>query len=234
MILLTATTHPEISDHLLNAGVVAEVPVDFYHNKPNIGVVPAYQKLWEQHKDLDFLMYAHDDIAIHDHNWFERVAMEFMDPDVAVVGFGGATGIGTPELYKTPYRIQQLIRHDYRSNQTGWNVHGLQEIGERDVAVVDGFFMAVRGTFLKQIGGWAWMQCEFHCYDLAMCLEAIRRGKKVRTVGVNCTHFGGGTSTKAEYVDWLKERGRTPEQDHLEPHIWLADRYRDLLPYHVK
>lgn len=234
MILLSASTRPDPNDHLLNAANVAGVPLDVFPNSPNIGVVPAYHKLWEKHRDEDVLMYAHDDCAIHDHNWFERVAMEFMDPEVAIVGFGGATGIGVPDLYKIPYRIEQLIRHDYRSNQTGWEVHGKQETGERTVAVVDGFFMAIRGEFLKLLGGWSWMQCEFHCYDLAMCLEAWRRGWKVRTVGVNCTHFGGGTSTKGEYVDWLKDRGRTPEQDHAEPHVWLYERYRDLMPFEVR
>lgn len=234
MIALTATVHNPPPDRFLVACGVTELPWDTYHNSPNIGVVQAYHKLWQKHQAEDLQVYMHDDVTIHDANWLERVALELMAPRVAIVGFGGAEGIGVPDIYKTPYQIQQLIRLDYASNQKGWEVHGLRETGEHRVAVLDGFIMAFKGSFLREVGGWGWIQSNFHCYDTAMCLEAYRRGWEVRMVGVSCEHHGGGTSTKAEYIDFCKERGTTVEEDHLAPHRWLYNEYRDMLPLRVK
>jgi len=209
----------------------------------NDGVVQTFHRAWEasrlNHPAINLaaivLAYVHNDVTIHEDGWAARVQAEFdADPKVAIVGMGGATGIGTPEIYKRPYNIWQLQRIGYASNQTDWQVHGEHETGSRDVAVVDGFFMAIRRSFLDEIGGWDWMKCSFHCYDTAMCLMAHRKGWKVRMVGVNCTHHGGGTSTGASYKTWLEANGRTLEQDHSEPHDWLYREFSDLLPLRVK
>ncbi len=231
--ILTVTTQPTPPVCFLEAVKLADSPWAWYRNEPNIGPVKAFHELWVAHQDEPALIYTHDDVSIYDADWLERVCLELMDPKVAIVGLGGATGIGVPDIYKIPYEIQQLIRTDYASNQTGWEVHGTQLTGERNVAVVDGFFMACKGAFLKEVGGWSWIQSNFHCYDTAMCLEAIRRGWEVRIVGVSCDHHGGGTSTKAEYVDWCKEHATTPEEEHLAPHRWLYREYIDVLPLRV-
>jgi hypothetical protein len=109
-------------------------------------------------------------------------------------------------------------------------VHGSRLYGSEQVAVIDGFALAIRTSFLKEAGGWPVDHLSFHCYDLWACLMAARLGYQVRAVGIDCTHHGGGTSTKAEYVEWLKDKGRTPEQDHAEPHVWIYDEFRDVLP----
>jgi len=231
MIAVTANVVPGATDAFIRSCERGPLFYNIYSNRPNIGVVAAYQRLYETFAEhVDAICFIHDDVEIFAERWAESVALELADPSVAIVGLGGASSIGDPDIYKTPYRIEQLTRGDYASNQRGWEIHGRRETGARDVAVVDGFFMAVKTSFLKRIGGWSWMQCEFHCYDTAMCLRAAREGMRVRTLGLDCDHFGGGTSTKPEYVEWLRERGRTPEQDHQEPHRWLYAEFRDLLP----
>jgi GT2 family glycosyltransferase len=231
MIALTATVQRECPmvflDNLING-----VGFYCYHNEPNIGVVPAYHKCWGKHGDEDIQVYMHDDVSIHE-PWEQAIRTAFEDPKVAIVGLGGATGIGLPEIYKCPYKIEQLQRIDYGSNQTDWLVHGTRVLHARQVAVVDGFFMAIRGTFLEQTNGWDWIRSNFHCYDLAMCLEAYRRGWKVVTVGISCTHHGGGTSTGQEYAEWCLQHGTTMEDEHKTPHVWLYDRYRDILPLRI-
>jgi GT2 family glycosyltransferase len=215
-------------------GIAANVSV--YHNEPNCGVVPALQSVYRQQKGYDVIVFMHDDVLIYDHlssSWYEQVMAEFCDPKVAIVGLGGASGIGLPDIYKIPYRTNQLQRIDYRSNQEDWEIHGGHGLGRRDVAVVDGFFMAVRTEFLNQIDGWAGFKHNFHMYDAYLCLMAARRGWKVRCVGVKCLHRGGGTSTKAEYAEWCKERGTTMERDHQEPHVFIYEEFRDLLPLRV-
>jgi cellulose synthase/poly-beta-1,6-N-acetylglucosamine synthase-like glycosyltransferase len=242
MIALTVTTKREAKfDWLTNyqeeppSGWSSWTPkFEIYLNEPNLGVVRAYHKLWEQYREEDILVYIHDDVTIHETGWMERVRKAFENPKVAIVGFGGATGMGSRDIYKKPYNIMQLVRLGYCSNQTDWPQHGMREEGERGVAVIDGFFMALRGTFLKEVGGWDWIHSNFHCYDTAMCLEAYRRNWEVRMVGVSCTHEGGGTSTKEEYAEWCVEHGTTMENEHSIPHLWLYNEFRDVLPIRLE
>lgn len=200
----------------------------------NIGLVAAYQQQYELNRyGDDILAFVHDDVQILE-PFAERIEAEFADPQVAIVGMGGAKGIGVDDIYKRPYAISQLQRIGYRSNQTDWEIHGARETGACDVAVVDGFFMAVRTSFLDQIGGWKWFPHRFHMYDVALCLMAHRHGWKVRMVGVSVTHHGGGTSTTADYVQDCRDRGTSVEAEHTEPHVWCYNEFRDLLPLRVK
>lgn len=205
--------------------------VDF----PMLGPVQRMQEMYEKYKICltkpDWLVFIHDDVTVDLVK--PNIYFSSFPSNCAVIGLGGATGIGVPDIYKTPYHINQLIRQNYCSNQTDWSVHGSHFTGTKKVAVIDGFFMAIRWKFLEEIGGFDWMKTRFHCYDTALCLEAYRRGWEVWMTGLECTHHGGGTSTKKEYVDWCTEQGTTPEREHAEPHVWLYDRYRDLLPFHV-
>lgn len=191
----------------------------------------------------DVLIYIHDDVEIFDPDWQLKIMQLFeSNPDCVVAGLGGATELGREGLYKRPYRISDMARGNYASNQRDWNVHGTNLAdGEcRRVAVIDAFFMAVRTDFMRGSGGWPVLSLSHHCLDLWICCEAARQGKQVWACGVDCYHSGGGTSTKQAYADakWL--RGGKPggrgdlKGDHEEPHKWLHDTYKDVLPIRIK
>lgn len=192
-----------------------------------------YQALVQQ-TNSDVICYIHDDVEIYDPNWMKRVMDLFKRPEVAVVGLGGATRLGHPDLYKRPYALQRMARYNYVSNQRDWHIHGGHETGDKQVAVVDAFFIAVRTKFLRRIGGWPVEHLSHHCLDLWVCCEAAREGREVWMCGVDVLHKGGGTSVKPVYRDakWLQ--GGTLESDHQAPHKWLHDEYRDVLPIEVK
>lgn len=202
-------------------------------NRPNIGVVPAMQAIYEEFSDYDVIAYSHNDVSCHEQGWDKRVLEEFLDPKVAVVGFGGATGLGVSDMYKQRYDISQLQRIGYVSNAVDWDTHGAFEEGNKDVATVDGFFMAVRTSFLREIGGFKWFPHRFHNYDNALCLMAHRRGYKVRMVGVKCHHHGASYSASPEYRKWCLENGTTMEREHEEPHRWMYEFFRDELPVRI-
>lgn len=193
-----------------------------------------YQGILKVSRDSNILIYIHDDVTVHESGWQKRVLAPFDNPNVVAVGLGGATSLGHPDLYKRPYRLPDMARGGYRSNQTDWEVHGEQEKGSCRVAVLDAFFMAVRRDFLLAIGGWPTAHLTHHCLDLFLACEAVRHGKETWMVGVSCTHHGGGTSTKDSYREakWLQ--GGTLEADHQLPHRWLYETYRDVLPFKVK
>lgn len=238
MIVVTATMKDAPKQWLddMEASGISRDNLGWHKNWPNnIGLVAAYQKLYEDCKAQDIIAYSHDDVTVHESGWNERVLREFEDPKIAIVGMGGSKGIGDARIYKVPYRLEQLARVDYLSNQVDAEIHGRRFTGETDVAVLDGFFMAIRTSFLDKIGGFKWIEegTNFHNWDNAMCLEAWRRGYRVRMCGISVLHHGGQTSTSAEYVQWCRDRGTTVEAEHREPHRWLYERYRDILPLRV-
>lgn len=205
-----------------------------YDNSDNV-VSPchAYNELLRDNT-ADILMYIHDDVTIHDAQWVDRVMRIFRDrPRCVCVGLGGAWGLGHDDLYKTRFRMAHMARQGYASNQTDWKTHGTHEKGDKRVAVVDAFFLAVRTDFMGLVGGWPVGHLTHHCLDLWIACEAARHGREVWMTGVNCTHHGGGSSTKPMYkaAKWLQ--GRSLEQDHYRPHRWLYEEYKDVLPIRV-
>lgn len=181
----------------------------------------------------DILVYSHDDVTIHDENWLERVVKLFENPRCVVVGFGGATRLGHPDLYKKPYKIQDMARGGYASNQTDAETHGSRFTGDRRVAVLDAFFMAVRVDWLRRMGGWPVNDISHHCLDLWLGCMAARDEKEVWATGIDCTHHGGGASTNKIYADasWLQ--GGSLESDHQAPHLWLFRNFSDVLPLQI-
>jgi hypothetical protein len=190
----------------------------------------AYQQALES-TDPDILVYAHDDVKVHDEKWLEHIVTVFDDhPNCVAVGLGGALSLGHPDLYRTPYRIQNMARGNYMSNQDDWEIHGKRETGTRRVAVLDAFLMAVRRDFLLSVGGWPVKHLTHHCLDLWLACEAARAEKEIYMVGCSVLHSGGGTSTNAIYATAQWKQGGTLETDHQAPHRWLAETYRDVLP----
>ena len=119
------TSHLDIStwhDQAFNRAL--DVQVWFNDHPSNLGVVGAYQKLYEKVQS-DILLFLHDDVICREQDWDLRLMAEFIDdPSTAVVGFGGALWHGLPDLYKVPYQLQQLQRGSYRSNVDDAEVHG--------------------------------------------------------------------------------------------------------------
>lgn len=208
------------------------VPLHIIYNSPNRnrGVVGSYQELYKT-STSDLIMYLHDDVICREGNWDERVLAEFDDPKVGIVGFGGAIRHGSPDLYKVPYRLQDLARFGYMSNVDDAEVHGERMEGSREVAVLDGFALCIRRSLIDRVNGWLCLtgNCDFFCYDYAICALARRLGYSVRVVGVRCHHLGGRTSVGKE--SGLREI--TGQDAYDKAHRWFYEEFRDVMPYEV-
>jgi glycosyltransferase involved in cell wall biosynthesis len=190
---------------------------------PNMNIVEAYQKAYEETTDSIISM-VHDDVMIYEKDWDLRVLKQFNDPTVGIVGFGGALGHGTPDLYKVPYHLPNLARQSFMSNMRNAEVHGARFTGERDCAILDGFALFVRRSILKKWGGWPKNRIiDYFLYSEWLCTEARRQGYRIRLVGVDCEHLGGKTA------------GMVPMQDNYEEaHRLFFDSNKDVLPYRVE
>lgn len=185
-------------------------------------VVPAFQDAFLSTKE-PILAYIHDDVVIYERGWDERVLRQFDDPSVGLVGFGGALGHGTPNLYTSPYHLPNLARQSFMSNMRSAEKHGARFAGERDVAVLDGFALFVRRPILEKVDGWPVDKpYGYFMYSEWLCCEVRRQGYRIRLVGVDCEHLGGKSSG---YI--------SPNENYQEAHAYFYENNRDVMPYRV-
>lgn len=189
----------------------------------DMDVLPAYQECYERTTE-PILAYIHDDVEIYEKGWDQRVLDQFDDPSVGLVGFGGALGHGTADLYSQPYHLPNLARQNFLSNMRSAEKHGARFTGERDVAVLDGFALFVRRPILDKVGGWPLDKpYGYFMYSEWLCCEARRQGFRIRLVGVDCEHLGGRSSG---FI--------SPNENYELAHKYFYDNNRDVMPYRVK
>lgn len=193
------------------------------------GMLAAYQRGFCVTEDYNILAFLHDDLILRVGSWVLRVTAEFDDPKVGLVGFGGGTAHGTPNIYHASYDYRQLARDGYASNVDDAEVHGKRFTGSRDVAVLDGYSLIVRREVLEKAGGWPVDKLDYIGYDYYICCMARRLGYRIRQVGVRCHHLGGMT-----YV--AQKVGERPDahERYQAAHRYIYDEFRDVLPYRVK
>lgn len=215
-----------------------------YRNSQNVGVTPALNQAWQINKGLsddekaDYIFYSHNDVLIEEKGWDIKVC-DYIDilGDVGIMGFGGAKGIGTPDIYKTPYNIWQLQRIDFLSNMREAMVHGrrMTNVVEK-VAVLDGFALIVNTKLLDETNGFdEKVSPHYHNYDNNICIESLINGYTNYVINIACDHHGGVTSTKNDYLNWLKTRGIDNDGIvHADSHIKLYEKFRGILPIRVR
>lgn len=212
-------------------------------NVENVGVVKAYNQAWIVLRDLnDYIFYTHNDVLIFEKGWDEKLIRILEHENnridipgikkVGVAGFYGAKGIGTPDIYRAPYRMQQMIRIENVSNCNRMDkVHGYRSIrhGEvEDVAVMDGFSLIVNVDLLNQINGFDRTYPPHHMYDNDMCIESLDKGFRNIVIGMDAQHLGGRTDVNEA---WEKPFGKTKQQIHEEAHPVF---YKKWAPDNVK
>jgi GT2 family glycosyltransferase len=154
-------------------------------NQENIGLIRAFNQ-GAAMAIYGTLVFMHNDVIIHDRKWPERIA-DFLrtSNDAGIVGFYGA----------------QRIRRD--GSFTGRTiVHSKLDTGNiqsdfREVAVVDGLFMAMKKETYEEIGKFD-EKYTMHYYDKDISLEAHKRGYRNYVLNVPFTHVGAGTRSTVE------------------------------------
>lgn len=216
------------------ANCLSEALLSWGHYTPVIvvngkdGILPAYNRGFETAKreGYEFVTFLHDDLIIRDILWEERVMSEFIDPQVGLIGFGGATEHGHPDLYKIPYHYSHLGRGNFLSNMNDAEVHGTRFSGSCDVAVLDGFSLIARTEMLEKAGGWPENNLGYIGYDYWISCMAHKLGYKIRLVGVECNHLGGRT-----YVQKGIGKREGAQQEFLDAHQYIYDTFKNVLPW---
>jgi hypothetical protein len=188
----------------------------------------------------DVLVFCHDDIEVYE-DWAIPVSTIFeVREDAGLVGFHGAKGLGSEDIYRTKYQLNQLARYNPMSNMLDAEKHGKKVTLPCEVATVDGFFMAVRTKTYYEVGGWEAClkdNIPYHMYDSWMAMVAREHGYSTFLAPVNCRHSGGATEVgmAAEYEIWAKENGfKDSSEVHVKGHEAFYGRFRGQLPIRIR
>lgn len=233
--------------------VVAQVP-DY------IGPVPAFKlgvDLALQITAPDGIIAClHDDLLIEEGAWDAKVLAFFnQHPEVGLVGFGGGTGLGADDIYKSAYSPYQLARQDFVSNMREAEAHGRRVTEPTRVACLDGFSQIGRVAFWQGEGHadrrlqQDWTRngpltvldaqgVIHHAYDAYIGADAHRMGWHVYMLPIACHHYGGQTAVgDAGYQLWANARTKVENGDHslwLTAHHTVYDLLRGVLPIRIQ
>jgi len=204
------------------------------------GVVSSFQQAVEYaalEMDADVVACLHDDVAIYERDWAAKVVKWFdARAQCLLLGFGGATGLGDPDIYKKLYAPHQLARRNFVSNMKDAEAHGKRVEHPTRVACLDGFSQVgrasfMRGAFKKLVE----MGVRHHAYDAALGAFAKRAAGEAWMLPIYCHHHGGLTAVgDPRYQDWAKTQH--PEGDEgfwKEAHEKVYEELRDVLPIDV-
>lgn len=203
-------------------------------NSENVGLPKAMNQA-RKVSDADFILYTHTDVLMYEQDWDTKITkiLEGLG-SVGVAGAFGALGLGTGDLYQSPYRMQQLVRtRTLAGNKCRLNplVHGQMQFHEefQRCAVLDGFLLIVRNglTF--------WDQSVHHMYDNDICFESMDKGWQNIVINLDIDHLGGKTDVNE---DWASPFGKSKAEIHAESHLPFYEKWRPgkrgiHLPYSV-
>ncbi len=224
-------------------------------DNPYLGVVPAFAQGVQRALDAgaEFIACLHDDLELTEgaDGWDQRV-LECFDsrPRLGLLGFGGATGLGAHDIYRTPYAPQQLARRHFYSNMREAEAHGTRTLDTMKVACLDGFSQIGRRAFWLgerfAAGGhvphrknlfqqMADMGLVHHAYDAALGAYARRLHWETWMLPIPCHHYGGRTAVgDAGYAQWAKTQNPDGDQGFWrDAHAAIYNEFRDVLPFDV-
>lgn len=221
-------------------------------NKDYLGTVPAFRRGVDfalDHTDADIIAAIHDDLEMLDPDWGTKVIRAFeRRPKCGLAGFGGALGLGSDDLYQTPYHPMQLARSGFRSNLVDAEVHGIRSLLAEQVACLDGFSQIGRREFFEGCDldvnkashdrPWTYLEdhsVTHHLYDGLIGALAARQHWETWYLPIRARHYGGQTAVgDAGYQAWAKAQIPGGDQGFWEKSHKLGyELFRDQLPLRV-
>ena len=173
-----------------------------------------------QHDDLEALVLVHPHTRIVDPDLCAKVRHALSDPDVAVVGAIGATGVRTIAWWEGDISSGRVTQH-YQEFGGGvlpafsWKDRAP---APREVDAVDGLLMV--------LSPWAVRNLRFdealalgHGYDVDFCFQARAAGRKIVTANFAAEHHGSLEMVE-DYLLWI------------EAHIHMAEKWQGSVPGH--
>jgi GT2 family glycosyltransferase len=175
-----------------------------------------YLDLAKKLDNVEALVLVHQDAELVDPDFCAKVRRALQDPDVALVGCGGALGVrsiawweGSATWASFSHRFHEMGGGEIHGftwdvdNAPAWGMTG-------EVDTIDGFVIAMSPwaienlRFDESLG-------KLHGYDLDLCLQARTAGKKVVTTDFRAIHHHSLDLVRDEEA-WIAAQMRVAEK----------------------
>jgi len=203
-----------------------------------------YNRAWNITK-TNFVAFLHNDILVLENGWDEKIERYTKD-HIGIIGFAGSTGLGTADIYKAPFRNDQLVRVGFHwnfnspdlrkfvnklgppyCNESWLRVHGVCLTREwLQVASVDGLAIIANRKLL--VSGGFDEEYLFHGFDDDMCMKSLDIG--LANIIINIGYFHGGCGGNSGHIEMLKVHNKEESQLHDDACLRLYNKWRHLLP----
>lgn len=183
--------------NLRNTGLSNKVELRQVMNNTE-GLSKVYNRIIEESAkfEYDFIAFVHDDVWIDDALILQKIQKYSKQYDIIGLAGGLNPKITEPILWHIMCKREDLrgyVNHFHTIN--GEEVTYMTSFGQTParVAMIDGVFMCIN---VKTIGDWRFNEnYDFHCYDLASCLDANKKGLKIGVAPINVIHKSHGLSS---------------------------------------
>lgn len=244
--------------------ILGEIQATYLAKSQYLGTVPAFRAGVDfalDHTEAEIIFCLHDDLEMLDPDWIGKTVRHFeRTPACGLAGYGGAIGLGSDQIYKTPYDPMQLARIGFRSNLVDAEVHGLRSLLSERVACLDGFSQIGRRAFwigqglapnlanarnLNAYGGLRQWERPLtyledhgfvhHFQDGALGCLAARYGWETWYLPVRARHLGGQTAVGDRgYQAWAQTQILQGDQGFWQQsHARGYELFTDVLPLRV-
>jgi len=197
----SAITHPETYERYAEPGIqlASEPDSEILPHASAGSLFRNYNLILDQvcaRQDLDdveAVVLLHQDAEIVDPDFCDKVRERLRDPDVALVGCAGAIGVrsiawwgGSVTWASFLHRYQDLGGGDVPG--LTWDPDDIPPFARTgEVDVIDGFVIAMSPWAVRELR-FDESLGQLHGYDLDICLQARRAGRKVVTTDFRVIH----------------------------------------------
>jgi GT2 family glycosyltransferase len=175
-----------------------------------------YLDLAKKLDDVEALVLVHQDAELVDRDFCAKTRRALQDPDVAIVGCGGALGVRSIAWWEGS---STWASFSHRFHEMGggeipgftWNVDDPPPWGVTgEVDTIDGFVIAMSPWAIKELRFDETLG-NLHGYDLDLCLQARTAGKKVVTTDFRAIHHHSLDLIRDEEA-WIAAQMRVAEK----------------------
>lgn len=213
--------------------------VQTLRNDKNIGYYQPLKQLYDLYPDEEYIGLMHNDLILYEEGWDMRMIKAFEeDPKLGLIGLCGSRevdGLGG----RGTYTVCNFMGREIKVGNQTWKGQdpsaGRRICCTEPAIVLDSLFMLFRREVIPQLihKDEKWEDITLaHFYDRIWPIRTIEAGFHVVTMGSDCDHIGGMTTTANERyrndcIEFLESRGIPYENPETEMYLVAERRYLD-------
>lgn len=155
------------------------------------GLSTCYNEFIDELKDsCDLLVFVHDDVFLEDSRMGVKLKEALESFDIVGLAGTGSYQVQSPAIWNNSPQEKWSGAVAHQHNGNTWMTN-FGTIPKRCI-IVDGLFIAVKTSSIKETNLRFDEQFSFHHYDLDFCLTAHQKGLKIGTAPIWVTHTSIG------------------------------------------